>query len=165
MAGESEIIATPLTAAAFAPFGEVIETGSCAPALINEGACKRYNDLIELDMASGKPGLSLFHADIREIPYQLDLLERHPLGSQAFIPMENATYLVTVAEDEDGRPGNPVAFLAGGDQGVNIRRNTWHGVLTPLSGGGLFAVIDRIGEGDNLVEHRLDKPVLVKTEN
>ncbi len=159
------VIAKPLTAQAFAPFGEVIQAGLTDPMLINEGACKRYHDMAELEVGSGKTGVSLFHARIREIPYLLTLLERHPLGSQAFIPMENATYLVTVAEDKDGLPGEPVAFLAGGDQGVNIRRNTWHGVLTPLSGNGLFAVIDRIGEETNLEEHRLEKPVFVNVVN
>lgn len=165
MDNSNGITAKPLTAKDFAPFGDVIELGTVEPTIINDGACNRYSDLAQLDIVSGKTGISLFHADIREIPYRLSLLERHPLGSQAFVPMENATFLVTVAEDKDGQPGQPVAFLVGGDQGVNIRRNTWHGVLTPLSGNGLFAVIDRIGAGENLEEHRLDEPVLVNVVN
>ena len=82
------------------------------------------------------------YADIR---YRLELVERHPEGSQAFLCMSADPFLVVVAEDHDGTPGEPVAFVTSGAQGVNIRRNVWHGVLTPLAGPGLFAVVDRIG--------------------
>lgn len=156
---DKTLTAKPLTARAFSPFGDVIELGASDSTLINDGRCHRYTDLAKLDIENGNCGISLFHADIRSTPHQLTLLERHPLGSQAFVPMEGSTYLVIVAPDDNGKPGHPQAFVAGGDQGINIHRNTWHGVLTPLSGNGLFTVIDRIGEGANLEEHRLETPL------
>ncbi|GAA0289083.1 ureidoglycolate lyase [Rhodovulum strictum] len=152
--------AAPLTADAFAPFGEVIETSGDFR-LINEGACRRFTDLARLDIVDGRPGLSLFQAEIRSLPHDCTLLERHPLGSQCFIPMQGGRYLVIVAPDQGGTPGIARAFVAEGHQCVNIARNTWHGVLCPIAGSGLFAVIDRIGAGGNLEEHSLGRPIRV----
>lgn len=150
----------PLTAEAFAPFGDVIETRGAPTAIINEGRCARFSDLARLDFAPpGRAGISLFRSEGVQLPYRFDLLERHPLGSQAFIPMSAAPFLVIVAPDEGGRPGSPRAFLTNGQQGVNYLRGTWHGVLTPLGRDQfLFAVIDRIAPpddtGSNLEEWR-----------
>lgn len=154
------LTAHPITQAAFAPFGEVIAVGGDA-ITINEGLCQRFTDLATFDIIDGAPGLSLFQSQLRTLPYTCDLLERHPLGSQCFIPMSDAALLIIVAPDHGGQPGAPQAFLARNDVAVNIARNTWHGVLSPIEGSGLFAVIDRIGEGGNLQEHRLDQPVTV----
>ena len=85
-------------------------------------------------------------------------MERHPLGSQAFLPMDAGRYLVVVAEDRAGAPSAPRAFVAGASQGVNYHRNVWHGVLTPIEGSGIFAVVDRIGAGANLEECVLPEP-------
>jgi ureidoglycolate lyase len=163
------ITAEPITAAAFAPFGEVIEVGTVAPRMINEGLCMRFSDLATFDQEGGKIGLSLFQAELRDMPYRCDLLERHPLGSQCFIPMSEAAFLVIVAPDDGGRPGPVSAFMATNRVAVNIARNTWHGVLAPISGSGLFAVIDRIGaERDgrqNLEEFRLEEPVFVVNDH
>ena len=90
------------------------------------------------------------------------MVERHPLGSQGFIPMSLDPFLVVVAPDAGGAPRQPLAFRTAPGQWVNIARNTWHGVLTPLHAPGLFAVIDRIGEGANLEEHWFDQPYLVR---
>ncbi|MEM8742484.1 MAG: ureidoglycolate lyase [Pseudomonadota bacterium] len=181
--------ARPLTAAAFDPFGDVLEAAGTPDRLINEGRCARYHDLAGLDIETGRAGVSLFVAQLQSMPVEITLLERHPLGSQCFVPMGGARYLVVVAPDAGGIPGAPVAFLARGDQGVNYHRNVWHAVLTPVSGGGLFAVIDRIAAplrggqpgsasltqssmgsaqpgrvqaiDANLEEYRLDVPVIV----
>lgn len=153
------IEAVPVTAEAFAPFGQVLEPGSVSPTMINEGLCARFTDLATMDVVDGRIGMSLFQAEIRPIPHRLTLLERHPLGSQCFIPLGNSSFLVIVAPDHGGVPGLPSAFVAGPEQPVNIHRNIWHGVLTPISGSGLFAVIDRIGPGPNLEEHPLSEPV------
>lgn len=144
------IVAQPLTAAAFAPFGDVLEVGGEARQ-INAGMCLRYHDLAKMEFTEGRAGISIFHAQLRALPYQFDLIERHPRGSQAFIPMSSDPFLVVVATGPDA---TPLAFITNGAQGINFHRGTWHGVLTPLSGGGLFAVIDRIGEGANLDEFR-----------
>ena len=155
------IITEPLTAEAFAPFGDLLECAGDPDKIINQGLCGRYHDRAKLDFSNGRAGISLFKAELRSLPYTLDLLERHPMGSQAFVPMSHDPFLVIVAPDENGKPGTPRAFLTQAGQAINFHRNTWHGVLTPLSGTGLFAVIDRIGDGANLQEHWLDEPWIV----
>lgn len=150
----------PLTAEAFAPFGDVLEATGAPDRMINEGLCGRYHDRARLDFGpGGRSGISLFKAEPRALPYRLTLLERHPLGSQAFIPMAPEPFLVIVAPDAGGKPGAPRAFLTAPGQAINFLRGTWHGVLTPLAPPGLFAVIDRIGEGVNLEEYRLADPI------
>lgn len=151
----------PLTAAAFAPFGDVLEaTGDFR--LINAGLCHRHHDRATLDFGpGGRAGISIFNAVPRALPYEFDLLERHPEGSQAFLPMHALPFLVIVAPDQGGRPGAPLAFVTDGAQGINLHRGTWHGVLTPLHAPGLFAVVDRIGTTPNLEEYRLDAPLRV----
>ncbi|HPE25664.1 MAG: ureidoglycolate lyase [Rhodobacteraceae bacterium] len=151
------ITAQPLSAAGFAPFGDVLDaTGDFR--LINEGLCRRHHDRARMDFGTGRAGISVFDADPRNLPYDFDLVERHPDGSQAFLPMTTAPFLVIVAPDEAGRPGAPRAFLTAPGQGINLHRGTWHGVLTPLAAPGLFAVVDRIGEGPNLEEYRYSAP-------
>ena len=159
-----EITAQPLTAAAFAPFGDVIDCAGNPDKIINAGMCGRYHDRAQLDFADGRAGVSLFRAEPRSLPYTLDLLERHPDGSQCFVPMSEHGFLVTVAPDENGAPGTPLAFLTAPGQAINLHRGTWHGVLTPLHAPGLFAVIDRIGNGTNLEEVRLPTPYTVSSD-
>lgn len=153
-----QIRTEPLTAAAFAPYGEVLEaTGDFR--LINAGLCRRHHDRAGLDFGpAGRAGISIFKAELRSLPYAFDLIERHPDGSQAFLPMSADPFLVIVS---DGPDATPRAFVTDGAQGINLRRGTWHGVLTPLGGPGLFAVVDRIGESPNLQEHRFATPWVV----
>ncbi|APX13386.1 ureidoglycolate lyase [Tateyamaria omphalii] len=151
-----EITAQPLTAEAFAPFGDVLDCAGAPDKMINAGLCGRYHDRARLDFGDGRAGVSLFKAEPRSLPYTLDLLERHPDGSQCFVPMSEHGFLVTVAPDDGGTPGQPLAFVSAPGQAINLHRGTWHGVLTPLHDPGLFAVIDRIGDGANLEEVRLD---------
>ena len=159
----TDIIATPLTQQGFAPFGDVIEMVGAPDKIINQGFCGRWHDRARLDFGiGGRAGISVFLAEPRTLPYAFDLLERHPEGSQAFLPMHGRDWLVIAAPDNDGKPGKPQAFLATGQQGVNFHRGTWHGVLTPLQAPGLFAVVDRIGETPNLEEFRLDPQYVVK---
>ena len=152
----------PLTADAFAPYGDVLEAVGSPDRLINAGLCGRFHDCARLDFGpDGQAGISIFQAECRSLPYACDLLERHPDGSQSFIPMSNNPFLVIVAGDDAGHPTRPRAFLTNGAQGVSYLRGTWHGVLTPLTGPGLFAVIDRIGDTPNLEEHRLAEPIVI----
>ena len=155
------ILVQPLTAAAFAPFGDVIELSGEPDFIINRGLCGRYHDLVAPEVGEGRAGISLFKSETRSLPYQLDMMERHPLGSQAFIPMTGDAFLVIVAPDNNGRPGQPVAFMTSPGQGVNYARNTWHGVRPPPAEPGLFAVIDRIGDGTNLEEYEFDAPFII----
>ena len=159
-----EIKALPLTAEAFAPFGDVLDCAGEPDKIINRGMCGRYHDRAQLDFGDGRAGISLFNAEPRGMPYLLDLLERHPDGSQCFVPMSEHPFLVIVAPDEDGTPGTPLAFLTDPGQAINFHRGTWHGVLTPLYAPGLFAVIDRIGDGANLEEVHLDPPYTVSSD-
>ena len=147
------IIAQPLTAAAFAPFGDVLDASGAPDKLINAGLCGRYHDRALLNFSEGQAGISIFDAEPRALPYSCDLLERHPDGSQAFIPMTQHPFLVIVAPDDNGKPGIPQAFITSPGQAINLHRGVWHGVLTPLHAPGLFAVVDRIGGGANLQEH------------
>ena len=152
----------PLTAAAFAPFGQVLAAAGPPDRIINRGLCGRWHDRAALDFGpGGRAGISVFLAQPRALPYDCDLLERHPEGSQAFIPMHAHPFLVIVAPDAGGVPGAPRAFVTDGAQGINLTRGTWHGVLTPLAAPGLFAVVDRIGATPNLQEHVLPQPFRV----
>ncbi|WP_170377994.1 ureidoglycolate lyase [Ruegeria atlantica] len=143
----------PLTSEAFAPFGDVIEVAGDVDKYINQGKCARYHDRAALDFNDGRAGISVFQSEAFSLPIKLDMVERHPDGSQAFLPLSDKPFVVVVAPDEDGVPGQPIAFKTAPGQGVNYHRNTWHGVLTPLHAPGLFAVVDRIGTGPNLEEH------------
>ncbi len=157
-----EIKAQPLTRDAFAPFGDVLDASGTPDKIINAGLCGRFHDRARMDFGpEGRAGISLFEAEVRALPYRFDLLERHPDGSQAFLPMTQHPFLVITAPDENGRPGFPQAFLTAPGQGVNFHRGTWHGVLTPLHAPGLFAVVDRIGDTPNLQEIHLDQPYTV----
>jgi ureidoglycolate lyase len=148
----------PISRDAFAPFGDLLDCAGDPDKIINQGKCGRYHDRATLDFGDGRAGVSLFKADLRTLPLTLDMMERHPEGSQCFVPMSNDGFLVIVALDAGNIPGTPHAFRTAPGQAINFHRNTWHGVLTPLSGTGLFAVIDRIGAGDNLQEHWFDHP-------
>ncbi len=144
-----QITSEPLTQAAFAPFGDVLDaTGDHR--LINAGLCRRHHDRAQLDFGDATAGISIFKAEPRSLPYAFDLIERHPDGSQAFLPMSQHPFLVIVSR---GPSDTPRAFLTNGAQGINLHRGTWHGVLTPLHAPGLFAVVDRIGPTPNLEEY------------
>ncbi len=157
----------PLTAHAFAPFGDVIELNETPPIMINQGNCARFHDLANLSFIDdGNVGISLFQAKAYALPHTLTLVERHPLGSQAFLPMQALPFLVIVASDKEGSPNALHAFATNGAQGVNYHRNTWHGVLTPVSEPALFAVVDRIGgNGNNLEEYTFSEPWLIEDKN
>ncbi|WP_226780919.1 ureidoglycolate lyase [Oceaniglobus trochenteri] len=155
------IEAQPLSAAAFADFGDVLEATGAPDKMINAGLCGRHHDRAQLDFRPGRLGISIFDAAPRSLPHTLDMVERHPDGCQTFVPMHQNPWLVIVAPDEGGRPGTPRAFIAQPGQGVNYHRNIWHGVLCPLHAPGLFAVVDRIGKGPNLEEFFFDDPFTI----
>ena len=143
----------PLTPEAFSPFGDVIEGAGQVDKFINQGKCARYHDRAALEFRDGRAGISVFQSEAFSLPIRLEMVERHPDGSQAFLPLSDKPFVVVVAPDVGGTPGHPIAFKTAPGQGVNYHRNTWHGVLTPLHAPGLFAVVDRIGAGPNLEEH------------
>lgn len=152
----------PLTAEAFAPFGDVMDASGAPDKLINQGKCGRFHNKARLDFSDGAAGISIFQGEVETLPLKLEMVERHPDGSQAFVPMSLDPFLVVVATDEAGVPTNPQAFITETGQAINFHRGTWHGVLTPLSKPGLFAVVDRIGEGANLQEHWFDQGYIIE---
>ncbi|NNE89308.1 MAG: ureidoglycolate lyase [Silicimonas sp.] len=154
-----------ITPSAFADFGDLIDTSGAPDKIINQGLCGRYHDRASLDFLDGRAGVSLFKAQPRSLPLALQMVERHPNGAQVFIPMSEHGFLVIVAPDNAGTPGHPRAFMTQPSQAINFHRGTWHGVLTPLSEPGLFAVVDRIGTGANLEEHWFDTPFSVELDN
>ena len=150
----------PLTPDAFAPFGQVIETAGAQHYPINSGMTERYHDLarVELGGVHPRPLISIFRGQPYAMPLDLRLVERHPLGSQAFYPLSTNPWLVIVAEDASGIPTNLRVFRPEPGQGINIAMNTWHGVLTPLERESDFLVVDRGGDGNNLEEHHFELP-------
>lgn len=155
---------TALTAEAFAAFGDLIQTEGRAPFWINDGTCRRFDDLATIDVAEagGRPIISVFEAIPRALPLQIRMLERHPLSSQAFFPLDGVPFLVVVAADGTGDPGGRLrAYWSSGTQGVNYRRNTWHHPLIALQRTSRFLVIDRGGPGENCEQVAVDSVVHV----
>ena len=154
----------PLTREAYAPFGQVIEVEGAHHYPINGGMTERYHDLakVELGGVHPRPLVSIARGQPYSLPLTLKMVERHPLGSQAFIPLGEASFLVVVAEETENGPAEPIAFRTAPGQGVNIGRNVWHGILTPLETVSDFAVVDRGGEGVNLEEHFYGEPFLIR---
>lgn len=145
----------PLTGAAFAPFGDVIEAEGAEHFPINAGFAERFHDLARIDVAAagGHPLVNIFRGQPRPAPLRLTLMERHPLGSQAFVPLQDREWLVVVADGADPlEPRALRAFRATGRQGVNYARNVWHHPLIVLTPDHEFVVIDRGGDGANLEE-------------
>lgn len=144
----------PLTIEAFEPFGDVIEPDNAREIrLINGGTTTRFHDLAPVDVATegGRPLISIFRGKPFAFPVEIAMMERHPLGSQAFMPLSDRPFLVAVAPDENGQPGTPRVFLAQG-RGVAYNRNTWHHPLVALDEVSDFLVVDRGGDGINLEE-------------
>jgi ureidoglycolate lyase len=166
MAARTVLQAEPLSAAAFAPFGHVIETAGHVPQSINQGTCQRFDDLAPVDVGAdgGRPLISIFQAMPRALPYEVRTLERHPLSSQAFYPLDARPFLIVVAHQSGPDSPGPIrAFRAAGNQGVNYRRNTWHHALLAIGAASQFLVVDRGGPGTNCDQHELAQPLLVTT--
>jgi len=153
----------PLTRAAFAPFGQVIEADPATMRLINAGTTERYHALGRAEARGNGAEVifNLFRGSPRRFPYKIDMMERHPYGSQSFHPLNSRPWLVVVAEDEAGMPGRPRVFLARGDQGINYQANTWHHPLMALGEISDFLVVDRLGEEHNLEEYFYTVPFFI----
>lgn len=144
----------PLSAAAFAPFGDVIATDVGDSYPINDGNARRYHALATANAGDGEVILSIFRGSPWPTPVHIRMLERHPLGSQAFVPMQCHPWLIVVAEEP--KPSSVRAFLARGDQGVQIAAGVWHHPLLVLHASHDFLVVDRSDPDDNLEEVRFD---------
>lgn len=156
----------PLTRAGFARFGDVIEMTGAHHYPINQGFTERFHDLARLDTDTqdGEAIVSLFRSQPRSFPFEITFVERHPLGSQAFYPLQDRDWLIVVAEA--GSLPNAAtlrAFRATGRQGINYARNVWHYPLLALEADSDFLVIDRKGPGNNLEEVTLAEPATLSS--
>ncbi|MFV9654777.1 ureidoglycolate lyase [Pseudomonas sp. NY15366] len=150
----------PLTREAFAPFGDVIETAGATAFPINAGTTTRYHDLVQVELAGESPRtlVNIFEGKAWHAPIEIRMLERHPLGSQAFYPVDGGRMLVVVAPPGELDESKIRAFISAPDQGVNYARGTWHHPLLCLQHPGRFLVVDRGGEGHNCDEQVLKQP-------
>lgn len=157
----------PLNRQAFAPFGDVIDVSGVEPVMINKGTTKRFHDLAHVDVSaeSGTPLISVFRGQPRPHPIRLDLMERHPLGSQAFYPLQNRDWLIVVSDGTDPLdPARLHAFQAAGTQGVNYARGIWHHPLLVLQPDSDFLIVDRGGDGNNLEEREFGADLQITLE-
>ena len=152
----------PLTSENFAPFGDVIACQGNDYFHINDAHTERYHALVTTEIiGDAKAGISIFrNIQSTNIPFKISMLERHPHGSQAFIPMQGQKFLVVVAPNLNAdQPdiSNLQAFITNGSQGVNYRAGTWHHPLLTLESPSDFAVVDRIGAGNNCDVFKFDQ--------
>ena len=154
MSAERSLRPEPLTRAAFAAFGDVIEAGDAFD-VINSGTTQQYHKLTDIDVSAdgGRTQVSLYRVVPYELPLVIRLLERHPLSSQLFMPLNAAPFLVVVAPRGEHVDRTSVrAFVTNGAQGVNYRRGTWHHPVIALRDRSEFLVVDRVGPGTNCDE-------------
>lgn len=154
----------PLTQESFSAFGDVIEKENHDFFPINQGLTERYHAL-SLAQGSGENaavGMSIFHnLCATEVPFKIDMLERHPCGSQSFIPLQQQKFIIIVALPMDQiQPDEQqiFAFLSNGKQGITYHQGVWHHPLITLEANSDFLVVDRIGEDKNCDVHHLVEP-------
>lgn len=151
-AARRRLAVEPLSRPRFAPYGELIDTAGREPEIINAGTARRYAELARVELVGpGEAALGIYRAEPRELPMQLLELERHPRGSQAFVPLHSARYLVAVAGAGETPTSDDVRlFLATGQQGVSLRAGVWHHALLVLERESEFLVVERARPEENL---------------
>ncbi len=157
----------PITAERFAPFGDVIHASAGALHAMNNTRFERFDDLAQVDIDQGGDGrvaISIARSKTpTKLPYRFDLVERHPLGSQAFVPLAPFSFVVVVAPAaESVEPADLRAFVTNGSQGVNYHRGVWHMPLISMQGGQSFLVVDRAPGRNNCEEIILGDAVLLE---
>jgi len=156
-----EITVKLLTRQEFEPFGDIIEADDRKETVtINDGFATRYHDLARVDVneAEGRPLINIFRGRPRPLPLTIHMMERHPLASQAFMPLHNKPFVIVVAPLGDAvGPNDLFAFITNGMQGINYARGVWHFPLLVLNEEQDFLIIDRGGDGDNCEERYFDK--------
>ena len=154
-----------LNADSFADFGDVIEVQENAPFMnINQGFTERYHDLarVDVEQQNGRTLINIFRSTPLPMPIQVNVMERHPLSSQAFMPLSNNPYLVVVSKAGEFNEAAVKVFLAQANQGVNYHAGTWHHFCLALHDTSDFLVIDRGGKGNNCDEIMLEEPLSIQ---
>ena len=162
------VVPQKLTAESFAAYGDVISVSESAEHFaINDGHTMRYHNLADVDVADqqGKTIVNIFRSTPLAFPLPVEMMERHPLGSQAFIPMGNQPYVVVVAPKCELDTSKIEVFQATSDQGVNYHKGTWHHFCLALNEESDFLVIDRGGKGDNCDVEKLDGSIIITLES
>jgi len=159
--------AVALTKERFAPYGEVIETSRDPSDVMNAARFERFDDLCHVDLVNDGP-IAVSIARCRtpsSLPLRLEMLERHPLGSQAFIPLSPCKMVIVAAPPEESVDADALrAFVSNGGQGINYRRGTWHMPLISFAAGQKYLIIDRGGSEANCDQHTLDKMILLEAD-
>ncbi len=154
----------PLSKERFAQYGDVIETIVDRTVAMNAARFERFDDLCSIDMKdNGRVAVSIARCRLAtSLPYRFDMVERHPLGSQAFVPLTPCKFIVVVAPPEESVEASDLrAFVTNGRQGINYHRGTWHMPLIAFEAGQEFLIIDRAGDVPNCDEHSLDEAVML----
>lgn len=154
-----------LTKARFAPFGDVVESGADNSAAMNAARFQRFDDLCDIDIAAGgHVAMSIARCrTATSLPLQIDMLERHPLGSQAFVPLQHCKVVLVVGpRGESIDTAHLRAFVTNGRQGFNYHRGTWHMPLIALETGQEFLIVDRAGTEPNCETYVLDDIVMLE---
>lgn len=149
-----------LTAETFAPYGDVVESSEQQVAAMNAESFERFDDLCAVEAFDGHVAISIARCrTITTLPHTFDMIERHPHGSQAFVPLTPCRMLVVVAPaGEPAAAADLRAFVSNGRQGINYHRGTWHMPLIAFDAGQEFLIIDRVGDTPNCDLHYLDEP-------
>ena len=154
----------PLSSERFALYGDVIETSIDRTAPMNAERFQRFDDLCNVDMKDdGRVAISIARCRVAtSLPLRIDMVERHPLGSQAFVPLTPCRMVVVVAPPEESVDASDLrAFVTNGRQGINYHRGTWHMPLIAFDEGREFLIIDRAADTPNCDTHDLDVPVML----
>ena len=154
------LVLEPLTAEEFGPFGEVIQRQGVTPQSINYGRTQKFANLARIDTAEdgGETTVHLYRSQPVTLPFLIERMERHPLGSQTFMPLHQQPFPVIVAP-----PGNDPeiqvirGFITNGEQGINLHKGVWHHYQISLAGICDYLVIDRKGPHNNYEEWVLDR--------
>ncbi|MEE7493331.1 ureidoglycolate lyase [Methylobacterium oryzae] len=164
MSGDRILVASALTREAFAPFGEVLDVGGRDARPMNGDRAVRHHALAAAEASGPDARIILSIAVSKPVahPVRVTMVERHPLGSQAFMPLGDGTLLVVVCPDECGEPGRPQAFVTAPGQGVSYRAGVWHGILAPIGERQGYLVVDRDGPAINLEERFFAEPWTVR---
>ena len=147
----------------FSSYGDLISTDDIDPMNINEGYAKRFDNLANLDTSkdSGKTIVSIFSALKRTFPMKIHMMEKHPLGTQAFIPMKETTFLAFVAPSGESPEIDKIqSFVIPPKRGINYKPGIWHFPLISTENIN-FLVIDRKGSGENLIIHKFEKEKII----